>query len=536
MSTPSARRPSGFPLLRLCLGLALAPVGLTATPQSTLDLLYATQHYREVALSPDGIRLAWVEERPNADRTPSRHTALFVLDGPGAAPRRVTAGDGARLGAETDPVWSPDGRQLAFLSDAAHDGQAQLCVGPAAGGAVRTLTRLDGQTTRPRWSPDGRTIALLHIAGSHAPAGAVEAAPRDSGEIAVQVDEQRLVLVDVAGGTTRSVTPEDTYVYEYDWSPDSRQLAYTAARGSGDNNWWIARLYAVAAGGGAPREIFRPATQIAVPRWSPDGGAIAFIQGLMSDQGLTGGDLWLVPAAGGAARNLTPGRHASPAWLRWTGPGRLLFTEWRQGGTAVERLDVPTGRTEPVWQGDESIEAGGDILSLSLADDGVTSAVIRSSFARPPEVWAGPTGRWGQVTHANDQRQAPWGRAEKITWTNEGQSVQGWLLRPAQVDPAKKYPLIVSVHGGPAGQLTPRWPRAAFNLTMMAAEGYFVFFPNPRGSFGQGEAFTAGNVRDFGLGDLRDILTGLDAVLPAEPVDGQRGGRGGGRDRGDKTK
>lgn len=514
--------PDRFPLRRCLFVVLLLPALLCASPKETLDLLFATQHFHGTALAPDGGRLAWVEERPNADRTPSRHTALFVLDAPGGTPRRVTAGDGRAVHAETDAVWSPDGRQLAFLSDAVQGGQPQLYLVPAAGGPARQLTHLKGYAAEPKWSPDGKTLALLHIAGSTAQAGAIEAAPRESGEIAEKIDEQRLLLVDVATGATRFVTPDDTYVYEFDWAPDSRQIAFTAAKGSGDNNWWIARLHAVDAASGVIRELFKPATQIAVPRWSPDGKEIAFVQGLMSDQGSTGGDLWLVPAAGGAARNVTPGRDASPAWLKWTAPGRLLFTEWRQGGTAIARLDCATGKAELLWQGDEAFDAGSDNLGLSVASDGVTSALIRSSFNRAPEVWAGRIGEWRQITHANAGREAPWGRAEKITWTNEGHAVQGWLLAPRQVDPAKKHPLIVAVHGGPASQLTPRWPRAGFNLTMMAAEGYFVFYPNPRGSYGQGEAFTAANVRDFGRGDLRDILTGLDAALKAAPVDEQR--------------
>lgn len=513
----------------LCIVPALffLPALLVASPKESLDLLFATQQFTRACIAPDGGRLAWVEERSNADRTPSRNTALFVLDAPGATPRRVSAGDGRAVHAEQDPVWSPDGRWLAFLSDQEKPGQLQLYVVSAAGGAGRQLTHLSGYTATPKWSPDGRTIALLHIAGSLALAGAIEAAPRESGEIAEKIQEQRLGLVDVATGATRFVTPEDTYVYEFDWSPDSRQLVFTAAKGSGDNNWWIARLHAVEAGSGAMRELYKPVTQIAVPRWSPDGKEIAFIQGLMSDQGSTGGDIYLVPASGGAARNATPGRDASPAWLQWTAPGGLLFTEWRNGGTALARLDTGSGKTVPLWQGDEHLAASADDLSLSVAADGTTSALIRSSFNRPPEVWAGRPGAWQQITHANDKLQPRWDRTESITWNSEGRTVQGWLVYPKNFDPKQRYPLILAVHGGPASQLTPRWPRAYFNLTVMAAEGYFVFYPNPRGSYGRGEAFTAANVRDFGLGDLRDILSGLDAVLKTAPVDEQRLGLGG---------
>ena len=505
----------------------LLPALVPAAARESLDLLFATQQFPETALSPDARRVAWVESRPNADRTPSSHSAIFVLDELAGAPRRVTAGDGQAVHAEGDLAWSPDGAQLAFLSDRERADQRQLYVAPAAGGPARQVAHLQGYLSRPRWSPDGRTIALLQIAGSVAKAGAVEAAPRESGEIAEHIDEQRLTLVDVASGTARSITPADTYVYEFDWSPDSRQIAFISAKGSGDNNWWIARLHALDVSSGVIREIFRPATQIAVPRWSPDGRQIAFIQGLMSDAGSTGGDIYVVPAAGGSARNLTAGRAASPAWLQWLASGQLLFTEWKNGGATIGRLDVAGGPAVEVWHGDESFDADGEVLSLSVAGAGEATALVRSSWDQPPEVWAGRPGAWQQVTHANRDRKPLWGRTESVTWTCEGQAVQGWLLYPRDFDPKRRYPLIVGVHGGPASQLTPRWPRAGFNLTVMSGEGYFVFLPNPRGSYGQGEAFTAANVRDFGGGDLRDILQGLDAVLQTRPVDEQRLGLGG---------
>jgi dipeptidyl aminopeptidase/acylaminoacyl peptidase len=510
--------------------LALLPALLSASPQETLDLIFATQRFQEVALAPAGHRVAWVETRPNADRTPTSNAAIYLRDTAGGPPRRVTAGDGNAVCNEHGIAWSVDGRQLAFFSDQGQK-QLQLYVAPADGGAPRRLTNLSGYVANPRWSPDGKTIALLNIAESQAAAGAVEAAEHETGEIAEKIAEQRLVLVDVATGTTRALSPADTYVYEYDWAPDSRQLACITARGSGDNNWWIARLHVIDAASGKTRELYKPETQLAVPRWSPDGSQIAFIQGLMSDAGATGGDIWVVPVAGGAARNLTPGRKSSPSWLHWQpGSARLLFTEFVNGGTAIAELDPASGRTTTLWRGDESIDCGSESenLSLSLAGDGTTCALVRSSMSQPPEIWFGPVGQWQPFTQANKNLQPLWGRTESVTWANDGFNVQGWLYYPRNFDPQKHYPLVLSVHGGPASQATPAWPREWSGLAApLAAEGYFVFAPNPRGSYGQGEAFTAANVRDFGRGDLRDILAGLDQVLKTAPVDAQRIGIGG---------
>jgi dipeptidyl aminopeptidase/acylaminoacyl peptidase len=512
----------------LLAGLALAvPTFASASPKETLDFFFRTQRYTEAALSPDGRHVAWIEARPNPDRTPTNNAEIFLRDAAGGIPKRLS--ENSRLCEERGLAWSPDGGTLAFLSDRAVRHQLELYLAPMDGRPVRRLTALSGFLSQPKWSPDGRTIALVAIAGTLAPAGAVEAAARDAGEVGEHVDEARLVLVDAATGTARTLSPADTYVYEYDWAPDSRHLALISAKGSGDDNWWLARLGTLEVATGAMTELYRPTAQIAVPRWSPDGRQIAFIQGLMSDAGSTGGDIWTVPAQGGAARNLTPGRAASPAWLRWQpASGRLVFSEHSGGGCALNELDPATGETTRLWQGDETLDTGdnSEALSLSLADDGTTSVVERQSFGQAPGIWIGPVGRWTPLTPANRSLRPLWGRAESLQWTSDGFHVQGWLVYPRDFDPHKRYPLVVVVHGGPAAATGAVW--AGFLSTPLATEGYFVFAPNPRGSFGQGEAFTAANVRDFGYGDLRDILAGLDAVLARTPIDPHRVGIAGG--------
>jgi dipeptidyl aminopeptidase/acylaminoacyl peptidase len=151
-------------------------------------------------------------------------------------------------------------------------------------------------------------------------------------------------------------------------------------------------------------------------------------------------------------------------------------------------------------------------------------AFVRSSFSRPPEVWAGSLMDLKQITHSNDNLKPAWGKAESVEWKNEGSDVQGWLLYPADYDPSKKYPMIVVVHGGPSSAVVPRWPGAGFGGTPFSALGYFVLEPNPRGSYGEGERFTQANRKDFGYGDLKDILAGVDTVTAKLPVDPQRVG------------
>ncbi|HTM88674.1 MAG TPA: prolyl oligopeptidase family serine peptidase, partial [Terriglobales bacterium] len=143
---------------------------------------------------------------------------------------------------------------------------------------------------------------------------------------------------------------------------------------------------------------------------------------------------------------------------------------------------------------------------------------------QPPEVWAGPVGSWKQITQGNQNLHASWGKVQDIHWTNGGTRVQGWLMYPANYEASRRYGLVVDVHGGPAWAHIPRWPETFFNTSLLSSMGYFVLYPNPRGSYGQGEAFTRGNVKDFGYGDFRDIVAGVDRVVKDFPVDNQRVG------------
>ena len=422
-------------------------------------------------------------------------------------------------------MCSSDLKQLAFLSDCAKKEQLQLYVAPAGGGPARQLTHLKGLLAEPKWSPDGKRIAILFTENLPHAAGPLDPVPPDSGVLESEIFEQRLTLVDASTGTARQLTPKDMYVYEYDWSPDGHGFAATAAPGDGDANWWTAQLYTVAGESGEVKSIYKPPVelQIATPRWAPDGKSVVFIGGLMSDEGSTGGDVFQVSAAGGTAKNLTPGMAASASNITWPKNSRnLFFTEHHDGGSAVSQLDPATGQTERLWQGDESINPPFDDSGISMTADGKSSTVIRHSWQQPPEIWSGRIGDWKQVTHENRLRKPLWGEAKSLHWSNDGFHIQGWLIYPAGFDANKKYPMVVAVHGGPASSVKPNWPRPGYNPTLLSQQGYFVLMPNPRGSYGQGEKFAAANVRDFGGGDLRDILAGVDEAIRSAPVDPQR--------------
>jgi dipeptidyl aminopeptidase/acylaminoacyl peptidase len=526
---------SRWPLLLLLPGLVSAIHAEPPAPKMALDgpidALFEVRTFKEVALAPNGQCLAWVENVPNKDPNKPFLPALFLADlrTAGQAPRRLKTADGKGPVDGHDLAWSPDSRRLAFLSDHGSPDQEQLFVADMESGTVKKVTEVAGQLARPAFAPGGDAVALLFTENAPGANGPTEPGRAEVGVIGEKVYEQRLSMVNLATGKVRPVSPPDHHVYEYDWSPDGKSLVAIAAPGDGNNNWYIAKLMTFTADTGHSQTLLDPKMQIGVPRWSPDGQTIAFIGGLMSDEGTIGGDIWTIPARGGKAQNRTPDLKASATWLAWQPSGGILFTAHEDGRSSIFTTNLD-GRATSRWSAAEVIAGDKGVFGLSISKDHKTTAIIRHAYDRPPEVWAGPIGAWKQQTHVNARHKPGWGKAESLHWKStpavagspDPATIQGWLLYPQNYDPRKRYPMVVSIHGGPASARRPGWPGPSFDFSLLSGEGYFVFFPNPRGSYGQGEAFTRANVKDFGHGDLRDILAGVDHVVKTVPVDEKR--------------
>jgi dipeptidyl aminopeptidase/acylaminoacyl peptidase len=538
-----------------CLTLALAAhaqdiqnASIHSRVATILDDLSQTSHIGDVALSPDGKTVAMVLagtltlQPVQSAATPAHPQTPSVC--PNKQPASISS-----------LSWSPDSTHLAVLAACGDENRVAL-VGidsatPSARPTVHELATLHGYAKDLTYAHDGKHLGLLYVEGATRPSGALAAMTSPSGVIGVEgLEIQRVATVDTATGTLAQVTPPGLHVYEFDWSPDSARLAFVAAPPPGEDNWWVARLYtesvpagAQTAATAAPQEILDPSSvdgplhglQIAIPRFSPDGSKIAFVGGLMSDQGATGGDLYLLPSQGGSPTNFTPGAPTSIQWFSWTPDQKILATVIDAGSERIDQMSftfppsfrapggtrvLTTNRLTSTTLARLPYSVGNGRLSgsISLSHDGATAAFSASSYSQAPEVYAGPIASASAITHLNTSQKPSWGKSESVDWTNENFHVQGWLLYPANYDPAKKYPMVVMVHGGPSGVVIPRWPGAGFGAAPIAAMGYFVFEPNPRGSYGEGEAFTQANRKDFGYGDLRDILAGVDTVehqLPA---------------------
>jgi dipeptidyl aminopeptidase/acylaminoacyl peptidase len=504
-------------LLLVC----LFPMTLTAqTMQQLTEQLGKTVLYSDVALSPDGTHVAWVQSTAAATST---QTYVSGTSGNARAVMVKIPTTGERT--DFDPVWSPDSKTLAVFSSAGEKEQRQLWMVNANGFNPKKITNLNGYAARPRCSHDGKQIAFLYIQGAGG-GGPLMAAPTTTGVIDTAIHNQRIAVLNVDTGALRQVSPENLHIYDYDWSPDDKTFVATAAPGPGDNNWWIAQIYTIDIAKGTAKSIYKPSLQVAVPRWSPGGKSMAFIEGLMSDEGFHGGDLFTITADGRDVVNRTQRRKTSVNSFFWQAPDRILLVEYVGGGSAMSELSLSNNSAQTIWKGPEGIHAFGNFPDFSASSDGKVAAAELSRYNSPPEVFAGPLGEWRQLTNNNAGLHANWGKAESIEWTNEGSNIQGWVVPPVKVESGQKYPMVVLIHGGPSSVTTSEWP-ASFGMSRaiiaaLSARGYYILLPNPRGSYGQGEEFTRANVKDFGGGDLRDDLAGVDAAIKKYPIDPNR--------------
>jgi len=512
----------------------------------TADDLYNFRWIDHVRLNPGGDRVAYVVRGADRDAVDYR-SQIFVRGlGQDDIVQQLTAGplDGA-------PEWAPDGRRLAYL--AKPERVAQLFVNDPATGDARRLTRLEWGVAAFKWSPDGSRIAFTGSALGHPEGVVADPRPPEGGpggpprtpiaRVAQGLDykfdgrgyldgrRNHLFVVDASGGDPVQVTSGRWDVTAFDWAPDGSRFVVSGNAEPDADLQEGEHVYIVAAGGGPLREV---AGGILVDglRWSPRGDVILF-----AAAGLEAGlytRLWLVGPDGGEARCITAdqdvciGDHAISDMrsghgfnLKWSADGaRIFFPVAQPGRTELWSCDARGGDVRQELTGNRQVydwDLAGDKIAYCAAD-----------ATTPGDLGVRDASGERRLTRSNgwfDDRQLA--LPERMEFTAaDGWKLEGWLLKPDGFDPARKWPLVMEIHGGPHGAYA--WS-FFHEFQVLTGRGFLVFYVNPRGSCGYGEDFQRACVLDWGGKDYEDLMTSLDQLIERTGfVDTDRMGVGGG--------
>lgn len=535
----------------------------------TVDSLYDIVHIDEVAVSPDGMQLAYV--RTSIDRSGNKYVKniwLKDLAQPGRPAEPLTAS-----GKDSSPRWSPDGARLAFLSG--RDEKPAVFVLSLRGGDARAVATHPNGVGAFEWSPDGARIAYTarmrrdeceaedRARDDKGSAADAEAKPKDAWDLKrekeqkqrdeeLRLDPRVVTQVPYRTGTT-FIEDRRAHIYVIDvpasfaapstakprrLTPDDSVADFAAPKWSADGK----ALYSAYTRDPDSGEIFRYAdivrfdlasktrtfTRLPVagytcfrPQPSPDGRWLAFERSFDDPEAYQPGTLALMPVRGGDVIDLTGALDRTLGDARWSPDGRYIyFTLNKDGAVGLWRIRVG----KRVGQPEALMRAAHEINAMDvLPDSGVAFAA--STAADPSALYSRDArGRTRVIEQPNRAFLAEHavGRVEALRYASDGRTIHGWLITPRDFDPKRRYPLIVQMHGGPHVM----WGAATRSLwheaQAMVGAGYLVFYCNPRGSDGYGRAFWHANRGDWGDGPMRDVLRGVDILAARDCIDGTR--------------
>jgi dipeptidyl aminopeptidase/acylaminoacyl peptidase len=510
-----------FILLASVSVVSAAPVSKRLTPEDILTI----PRLSDVQISPSGEWVAFVVSKPADLSKDPRSEASSVWTVP--VQRIGTARPVARrLGTQSMPRWSPDGRYLAFLAESSPSRPerargSQIYLVKSSGGQPRRLTNIQGGVGLFKWSPTGRTIAFTaQMSGSTAPSAVFKG--DDAIDVGHEYQFSHLWTVQISGLQTRKITSENMQVNDFDWSPDGSELALrVSATPRLDDEFWHSRLVIVRRTTG---QITRTVSQHISPwegslRWSPDGHSIAFPE---FTPGRIASWLTLESLAYGGKRYVLKDYPATVRAEEWAPDCRHLWVEVI-AGTRIQLL-----RVDPGSMNVEKVISSGATSGFSIARDGKTVAYLCQETNAPSEVCAlSAPGVVRRLTHfAASLPLEDLGSARQISWksTKDGRDIYGILITPPGFKNHQPRPTVVVVHGGPMMAWSTGWDSWG---ELLASNGYVVLLPNPRGSEGQGWKFAELDVGDWGGGDFQDILDGLDDLTREHIADPGRLGIGG---------
>ena len=530
-----------IPLGFLALAAAVVPVSAQETASDTLLTVDHYLDWEQVAdpqISPDGSQIVYTRRWVNKidDKWES---ALWIMSADGSHHRFLVKGSDAR--------WSPDGTRILYFADGEPKGTQIFVRWMDAQGASSQVTRLTETPTDAKWAPDGTAIAFVMLAPDSTPwsislpkppEGAKwTPAPRVVDDLHYRQDKvgfmpqgfTHLFLVPADGGTARALTSGRWNVGArfdglafgtgYDWTPDGRTIVFDGLRDSTwDRQYQVSRLYVLDVASGAIRPLVSRPGFWASPAVSPDGRTVALTGSDSSDHTHRTSDLWTVGLDGSGLRDVSRTLDRDPDNLRWAPDGKgVYFTAPDRGSINVRYADLSGGVRD--------VTQGAQVVSLASLARTLVGVGVRSDPDHGPDVvridlrrGQAPT----RVSAVNDDVLANkrLARVEEVWYTSSGGTrVQGWIVTPPALDPAKRYPLILEIHGGPFAMYNVGF---SYMFQNFAANGYVVLYTNPRGSTGYGDAFSNGIDHNYPGPDYDDLMAGVDAVIGKGYVDTTR--------------
>ena len=479
-------------------------------------------------ISPDGTQVVYVRTRPRTagEKPGAAWMNLWIVPVAGGDAKALTSGDAV----DAAPAWSPDSKSVAFISARGEGQKRQVWMIPAAGGEPKVLTASKTPVQAFRWSPDGSRLAYTALLPQ---TEAEENAVKEGRDWTIKEKSEKPILLYVHDLAAKTAAPLASLgslsAHEFNWSADGTAiLANVAATPLMDDSYMNKRTVLLPVGAGLAKDVARIGGKIGDVQASPDGKTAAFLAAVDRSDPYQG-SLHVVACEGGKPNHLTEKI-----------PSAVMAFGFRKDGTIAALLHEGTKstiRTFDVSGGEpKTIVPKGPVVftSLSISADGKSFASVGSSADHPNEVFAGSFDGAAPVrlTKTTPELEAlPRGKQETIAWSaKDGVQIEGVLIHPVGFDGRTKHPLIVCVHGGPESHEPDNWKTTDYiRLGQAAAErGWFILYPNYRGSTGRGPAFQKLDQGDLGGKEFDDVVDGIDFLAAKGWVDPKKVGAIGG--------
>jgi dipeptidyl aminopeptidase/acylaminoacyl peptidase len=475
-------------------------------PEASLNL----RSISDLQFSPDGTRLAFVVTEPAKDTDRARH--IWLYDRHVGASRQFTYSQKS----ESSPRWSPDGKQLAFLSNR-EDDQQQVYLMRADGGEGLPITKGKRNVKSFEWSPDGKQIAFL-APDAKTEAEETKVKEKDDAHVVDKEDKRaRLWLVTSVTRETRVLTKRDWEITEFAWLPSGDRLIVEATDHP-ESDQYTQRIFSMDTSNGAMKQLVAPRGPFGELRVSADGKTVSYVGS--REDGPEPHDLLLLPVGGHAARNLTGASLDRPVEdYHWEKDGSLVLVAANGFSTVFLTYSADGARHD---LSPSPLPTG----SFAVSPEGVL-AFVSQNATQPEELWL-----WDQktqpqqISHLNEAwKEYTLSAPQYYRYKSfDGTEIEAALLKPPGYDGKLKLPLIALIHGGPTG----RWSEAIDTWgQLLATHGYAVFYPNIRGSVGYGQKFVESNRGDWGGGDFQDVMAGVKDLVERGIADPNRLGIGG---------